>query len=68
MFRLDIYARDKNGNRGPLISSAYYPTKEEAEKAKSALIWLCVNQRHFPKEWRLKRTIITGPVYDEKYN
>lgn len=68
MYRLDIYARDKNGNRGPLINKAYYSTKEEAEKAKSALIYMCTRQRIFHKEWKLKRSVIIGPTYDETYN
>lgn len=68
MFRLDIFARDKNGNRGPLITTSYYPSKEEAVRAKSALIDLCVNQRYIRDMWKLKRTVIIGPMYDNKYN
>ena len=57
MTELKIYARDKNGNRGPLITTIKYPTKEEAEVAKRAIIWLCINHRKFPKEWNLKRCV-----------
>ena len=58
MHELQCYARDKNGNKGPLIFKAWYPTKETAEKAKSAVIWLCNNQKKFPKEWNIKRAIV----------
>lgn len=60
MYKVEIYSRDKNGNRGALMSTAKYPTKEQAERAKSALIWLCKNQFKFPKQWNLniKKVVI----------
>lgn len=58
MHEVKIYARDKNGNRGPLISTIKYPTAEQATRAKAAIIWLCANQWKFSKEWKLKRTIV----------
>lgn len=68
MFKLDVYARDKNGNRGPRLFSSHYPTKDEAVTAKFAYIWLCKNQRQFSNEWKLKKCIIVGPIFDNKYN
>ena len=58
MYNVEIYARDKNGNRGDLLHTCSYPTKEQAARAKSALIYLCTNQYKFPKEWNLKNVII----------
>lgn len=58
MYEVKIYARDKNGNRGPLISTAKYPTKQEAQRAKTAYITLCRFQYRWPKEWNLKNVII----------
>lgn len=57
MYELKIYARDKNGNRGKLISTSKYPTQEQAEIARRATIWLCKNQYKFPNEWKLKSCI-----------
>lgn len=57
MTELKIYARDKQGNRGPLISTIKYPTLEQAEVAKRAIIWLCINQHKFQKEWKLKKCV-----------
>ena len=57
MANLNIYAQDKRGNRGPLITTAKYPTREQAEIAKRAIIWLCINQYKFPHEWKLKKCI-----------
>lgn len=58
MHEVKIYARDKNGNRGPLITTILYPTEEQAKKAKAAIIWLCKNQWKFPKEWNIKHAIV----------
>lgn len=58
MFPVKLYKRDKNGNRGELITTKYYPSKEAAQKARKAIIWLCVNQWKFPKEWSLKNVIV----------
>lgn len=52
MYEVKTYARDKNGNRGALLATSKYPTAEAAAKAKSATIYLCKNQHHFPKEWK----------------
>ena len=57
MSELKIYARDKNGNRGPLITTARYPSQEAKEVARRAIIWLCINRHKFPDEWNLKRCI-----------
>lgn len=57
MVELKVYARDKNGNRGPLMFTNKYPTQEQAEVAKRSLIWLCINQRKFSKEWNLKQCV-----------
>ena len=32
--------------------------KEAAQTARKAIIWLCVNQWKFPKEWSLKNVIV----------
>lgn len=58
MFPVKLYKRDKNGNRGELITTKYYPSKEAAQTARKAIIWLCVNQWKFPKEWSLKNVIV----------
>lgn len=58
MFPVKLYKRDKNGNRGDLITTAWYPTKEAQQAARKATIWLCVNQWKFPKEWTLKNAIV----------
>ena len=55
MHEVKIYARDKKGNKGPLITTMKYPTKEQAERAKAAVIFLCRNQYRYRKEWSLKR-------------
>lgn len=57
MHKLEIYERDKNGNRGKLKTTSWYPSKEQAEVAKRATIWLCKNQHKFPNEWKLKSCI-----------
>lgn len=57
MHKLEIYERDKNGNRGKLITTSWYPSKEQADVARRAVIWLCINQWKFPKEWTLKSCI-----------
>lgn len=57
MYELKLYARDKNGNRGPLITTIKYPTQEQKEVARRAIIWLCINRQKFPREWDLKRCI-----------
>lgn len=67
MYRLDLFARDKNGNKGSKITSCWYSTEKEAKNAKFAIIQLCKNQYQIKKEWKLKSCIIEGPVYDEKY-
>ena len=38
MYRIDVYKRKPDGNRGILLFSSRYETKEQAEKAKTALI------------------------------
>lgn len=38
MYRIDVYKRKPDGNRGTLLFSSRYGTKEQAEKAKTALI------------------------------
>ena len=38
MYRIDVYKRRPDGNRGILLFSSRYETKEQAEKAKIALI------------------------------
>ena len=38
MYRIDVYKRNPDGNRGTLLFSSRYETKEQAEKAKIALI------------------------------
>lgn len=38
MYRIDVYKRKLDGNRGILLFSSRYETKEQAEKAKTALI------------------------------
>ena len=38
MYRIDVYKRRPDGNRGILLFSSRYETKEQAEKAKTALI------------------------------
>ena len=58
MHEVKIYARDKKGNKGPLITTMKYPTKEQAERAKAAVIFLCRNQYRYRKEWSLKNAII----------
>jgi hypothetical protein len=58
MHDVKMYARDNNGNRGPLIGKASYPTEKQAIRAKAAIIWLCINQWKFPKEWKVKRSIV----------
>ena len=58
MYEVKIYARDKNGNRGPLISRSLYPTQEQAKKAKAALIHLITNQRKYSKHWSLKNATV----------
>lgn len=61
MFKVEIYKRDKNGNRGNLITTIKYPEVYQAAKAKAALQYLCTHQNRFPKEWNLKNCIIAGP-------
>ena len=58
MFPVKIYKRDKNGNRGDLITTKWYPTQEQAAIARRAIIWLCINQWKFPKEWNLKSAVV----------
>lgn len=58
MHDVSIFARDKNGNKGPFIAKISYPTAEQAKRARSAIIWLCINQRKFPKEWNIKRAVV----------
>lgn len=58
MHEVKIYARDKNGNRGPLITTIKYPDEAQAKRAKSAIIWLCKNQWKFRKEWNIKQAIV----------
>lgn len=38
MYRIDVYKRNRDGNRGNFIFSSKYETKEQADKAKETLI------------------------------
>lgn len=68
MYRIDIFSRDKNGNRGKLITSSYYPTEQKALKAKDSIKYLSLNQRKFGAVWILKNIIVDKPVLDRKYD
>ena len=58
MYELKTYARDKNGNRGKLLYTSKYPTKEGRDRALAATRRLCKNQWKFPTEWNLKNAVI----------
>ncbi len=61
MYELKTYARDKNGNRGKLLYTSKYPTKEQRDRAVKATIRLCKNQWKYPKSWNLKNVVIVTP-------
>lgn len=63
MYKISIFARDKKGNRGPLITRSYYPTQENAADAKTSVVFLCTHPNLAKKEgWKLKNCIVTGPT------
>ena len=53
-----IYERTTDGNRGKLLFTSKYPNKKAAQIAKSAYIYLCINQKRYAKEWNLRNVII----------
>lgn len=60
MSEIKIYKRLNDGNRGSLLTTIKYPTKDAADLAKQSLIHLCKNQYRFKKEWSMKNVIIVG--------
>lgn len=83
MYRLDIFARKRDGNRGPLKTSSWYPDEPSANKAKRTLIKLSNTRVFAPvdaqaseilykgklkaKIFKLGNCIIADPVEDKKY-
>lgn len=83
MYRVDIFARKRDGNRGPLKTSSWYPDEQTANKAKRALIKLSNTRVFAPvdsqvseilygenlkaKAFKLGNCIIADPVEDKKY-
>lgn len=75
MFRIDVYNRSSDGNRGKLITSSKYKTEAEAKRARFILkqfaTWKILLPHDFeaakivtPKinAWNLGNVIITDPV------
>lgn len=60
MSEIKIYKRLDDGNRGSLLTTIKYPTKDDANSAKRSLIHLCKNQYRYKKEWNMKNVIIVG--------
>lgn len=67
MFRIDVYRPAKKGNKK--CASHWYPTLEEAENARLAVIQLPVGyHNYFNKQTRFLNGIkVTKPVEDSKY-
>lgn len=69
MYKITVYNRDKNGNRGSKITESYYETEKEAQNAKNSCIFLCTHPQLAKKEgWTLKNCIITGPHLTDKFD
>lgn len=68
MYRIDIFNRDKKGNKGSLITSIHYPTKDDACRAQSSLIHLVKNQYKYKDQWSIKSAIVTSPIVDKKFD
>lgn len=48
MYKVELWSRNSHGNKKDLISTSLYPTKEEADAARTALIRLSRGRTFIP--------------------
>lgn len=68
MWKIDIFERAKDGNRGKLKTTSRYPTKEEADAAKVTLRNLAhgwtvgISYSGKPIRYKMNNVIVADPV------
>lgn len=60
MYKIELFKRLDDGNRGEKLSHAMYPTKELADIARRAFLWLNFNRNKIAKDWKWQFSIIVS--------